>query len=411
MALLIAASGFFSASETALFYLSHDDVREFRRGSVAQRLAARLLEDPDRLLTSVLFWNLVINLMYFAVSVVVTQELSRSGHRVVAGAFGFLSLGGIILAGEVFPKSLAVSFKSSLAGMVSFPLTVAVRVLDPLQPRFYRITQSLRRAFWHHLARESHVDVADLERAVEMSQLNADIVEQETQVLHNVLDLAEIPVEEVMRPRGTYPVIAPGQDLSSIKQDLRSVVYVVVTAEDSEDVNQVIPLNSAIRTPSDQLHRVAEDVVIVPWCSNLATTLQQLRDTFTRVAVVINEYGESIGIVTFEDIIDTMLVAQPSRARRVLNREPVLEVAPGRYHVEGITTLRYLARRLGVSYVAEADGQITVAGMLQDELGHIPERGDSCRWMNHEVRVIDVTRKGRLRAMVIADPSQSELDA
>ena len=72
---LICASAFFSASETALFYLSHDELRAFRSGRPRERIVAALMADPERLLTGILFWNLVINLSYFAVSVVVARRM------------------------------------------------------------------------------------------------------------------------------------------------------------------------------------------------------------------------------------------------------------------------------------------------------------------------------------------------
>ena len=123
---------------------------------------------------------------------------------------------------------------------------------------------------------------------------------------------------------------------------------------------------------------------------------------FSHVASVVNEYGESIGIVTYDDIMDTVLSAEPSRTRRVLNREPVLEVAPGKYHVEGMTTLRYLSRKLDFDYEPDSDGLLTVAGMLHEELEHLPANGNECEWMGFRFRVIDASRRGHLRVMVFA---------
>ena len=93
MCCLILASGFFSASETALFYLSHDELRGMRTGTARERMAAELLRRADRLLTAVLFWNLVINLTYFATSVVVAQRLFRAAH----GVCPRVRAGGIVL--------------------------------------------------------------------------------------------------------------------------------------------------------------------------------------------------------------------------------------------------------------------------------------------------------------------------
>jgi CBS domain containing-hemolysin-like protein len=78
----------------------------------------------------------------------------------------------------------------------------------------------------------------------------------------------------------------------------------------------------------------------------------------------------------------------------------VLEVAPGCYHAEGITSLRHLAGRVGIEYDADSDGLVTLAGLLQEKLEHLPAVGDECRWHDFRIRVIEVSKRGRLRAML-----------
>ncbi len=400
MLCLILGSGFFSASETALFYLSHDELRSFRVGKPRERVAAALLGDADRLLTAVLFWNLVINLAYFAVSVVVAQRLDAEGQTAAAYTYGVASLFGIILLGEVLPKSTAVVFRRSLASLVSWPLALAVRLLDPITPSLRYVTLLARRAFWPHVVHEPYLQADDLERAVEASELSDEVIRQERQVLHNILDLSEITIEEVMRPRGTYVSQSVPVHLRDLNGEAPPGDTLIIQEQGTDEVDSAVPLADFAIVPDRNLEQAAEEVVHVPWCANLAYTLGLLRDRFCSVASVVNEYGETIGIVTYEDIIDTVLVPQPSRAKRVLRREPVLEIAPGRYHVEGITTLRYLCKRLDLEYEPEPDGQVTVSGVLNDRLERIPVVGDECLWRGYRFQVFDVFRRGQLRVTV-----------
>ena len=108
LALLICASAFFSGSETALFYLSRDELRTMQTGRPRERLVATLLRDPDRLLTAVLFWNLLINLSYFAISVVLTRRLIADGQSALAGLWSVVAVVGLIIGGRRrLPDSLA----------------------------------------------------------------------------------------------------------------------------------------------------------------------------------------------------------------------------------------------------------------------------------------------------------------
>jgi putative hemolysin len=405
---LILASGFFSGSETALFFLSHDELRVLRTGGVREKKVVQLLSDPDRLLTAVLFWNLAINLTYFAVSVVVAQRLAAAGENVAAGVFTLASLFAIILFGEVLPKSLAVVFRRSLVTLVSLPLTVAVRLADPITPALGRVARVVRRTFWPEIGREPALHADDLDRAVEASHESDDVIRQERQVLHNILDLSELTAEEVMRPRGTYISLPPPVHLEDLKGEVPAGDYLLIQEPGSEDIDRVVVLTSFSSIPRHNLEDAAEDVVYVPWCANLADILQLLRDRFCSLAVVVNEYGETIGIIIYEDLIDTILTPQASRTRRLFHREPILQIAPDCYHVEGITTLRYLAKALGIDYEPESDRLVTVAGMLHDELEHIPVVGDECEWQGYHIRVIDILKRGQLRVMVSRNPEAEE---
>lgn len=394
---LILASAFFSASETALFYLSRDELRTFRTGSSRERMAAELMRRPDRLLTAILFWNLLINLGFFATSIVIAQQLVSAGFSAAAGVLGIGSLFVIILFGEVLPKSGAVVFRRSLALLVSWPLAAAVRVLDPVLPGLGRLTRAIRRAFWPHVTREPHLDADDLERAVEVSQRSDDVVGQERQVLHNILDLSEITVEEVMRPRGTYVTLPPPVHIEALNRVVPNSSYIVVQQRGREEIEGAIPLLEFAEHPDTDLDQAAEDVVNVPWCATLADTLQLLRDAFCGLACVVNEYGETVGVVTYEDIIDTVLNPEPSRAKRLLRREPVVETSAGEYEVEGMTTLRYLCRRLNLDFEPTSENYVTVAGLLYEELEHIPAVGDECEWNGFRLRVAEVPAQGRIR--------------
>lgn len=405
MCVLVLGSGFFSSSETALFYLSHDELRGFRMGRARERIVAQLLSQPDRLLTAVLFWNLIINLTYFAVSIIVAHQLADSGFGTAAGVFGLASVFGIILLGEVLPKSLAVVFRRGWARTVSLPLSASVRVLDPILPKLAQLTRVARRTFWPHIRQEAYLNAEDLERAVEASKLSEDVVRQERQLLHNILDLSEIPVEEVMRPRGTFFSATSPLSLSTFHGEVPPGDYVAIYGEDMEEIQGAVPLASFSHLPEHHLDQSAEAVPYVPWCADLAYTLQLLREQYAGMAAVVNEYGETIGIVLAEDILDTILLAQPSRARRLLEREPVLEVSPGKYHVEGITTLRYLCRRLGMEYDPDEEEFVTVVGMMHEELEHLPAVGDSCEWRGYQVKVIEVIGRGRVRVMISKEPT------
>lgn len=397
---LIFASGFFSGSETAIFYLSRSELRQFSKGKPSEQIVAALAADADRLLTAVLFWNLLINLSYFAVAGVIARRLADQGMTAAAGVFTVGSLLAIILFGEVLPKSLSIVFRKKIAILVSWPLAASVRLLDPVIPLLQNISRLMRRTFWPHIQKESYLHSEDLERAVDASGSSEEVIRHERQILHNILDLSEMLVEEAMRPRGTYLTFNMPVQLEDLTKITPNTDYIILRKRDTEtdEIERIISLTELSSFSEKMLNQKSKRVIHVPWCANLSDVYSRFQAEDCLFASVVDEYGETIGIVSHDDIIDTLLSPEPSRAKRILRREPVREVAPGVYHVEGITTLRYLCRKLQQDYEIADDGLLTVAGMFHEKLEHIPEVGDVCDWLGFELEVIKVRKLGHLIA-------------
>ena len=136
MAVLIGCSAFFSGSEAALFSLRWFDRRALAQGTRAERSAELLLHDPDRLLSAVLFWNLLVNILYFSIASIVGIRLqSRPGlGQAHVFVFSAVTLLAIIFFSEMLPKSFAVIRPRPLVRLASVPLILSVRILDPVMP-------------------------------------------------------------------------------------------------------------------------------------------------------------------------------------------------------------------------------------------------------------------------------------
>src|SRR5262245_3976743 len=210
MGVLLGCSAFFSTCEAALFNLHRRDRRAFERGSASQRAAARLLADPSRLLTAILFWNLLANLSYFTLGSLVSlgmKEEDAGGWTIGVWSTGALLT--LVFVGEVVPKTLGVLQSRLLAGTVGLPLAAAVRALDPLVPLLTTVNVLSRRLLWPSFRPEPFLEVTDLERAVALSTSDAALLEQEEVVLRNIVALSEYRVDEMMRPRNQVLAFRP----------------------------------------------------------------------------------------------------------------------------------------------------------------------------------------------------------
>ncbi|MHC4399942.1 MAG: CNNM domain-containing protein [Planctomycetota bacterium] len=394
MGVLVLGSAFFSSSEAALFYLNRQERRRLASGNRSQRMAAALLADPDRLLTAVLFWNLVVNIAYFSIGSITSLEFQRNGRPGEAGAFAVGSLLVLIVFSEMLPKSLAVLKPRLVITLVGVPLAAAVRVLGPVLPVLRTINLVSRRVLWPSFTPEPYLRVGDLERAVELSTFDAALLEQEQAVLQSIVSLSEIRADELMRPRTRFLSFRPPVSLADLGGRLPPSGYLLVTEPESDEVSGAIALRSLSRVPTERLEEYAEAVVYVPWCTTAAEALEAMQRDQLQVAAVINELGETIGILTFDDVLETIFSPTSSRSERLLQRVPIRREGPGVWHVTGMTSLWRLVRHFRVE--RPASKSVTVAGVLQEALERLPQPGDECRWGPFHFKVLDAPEQGQL---------------
>ena len=162
---------------------------------------------------------------------------------------------------------------------------------------------------------------------------------------------------------------------------------------------------SQLSDPSaSRLDALAKTVSYVPWCATVAEALDDLRRHDRHVAAVINELGETIGIVTLDDIMESVFHEPSSRSERMLRTASLTKTGDQTWEATGMTTLRRLAARLG-RQLPETKS-VTVGGMLQEELQRLPVAGDAVYWGGLRFTVIAAPERGQLKARI--EPAQPE---
>ncbi|MBL4886407.1 MAG: DUF21 domain-containing protein [Planctomycetaceae bacterium] len=400
MLALTFASGFFSGSETALFSLSRDDLHRFRNGTKIETQIVSSLSQPSRLLTAILFWNLAINLSYFAISVVIARRLMNAEFPRAAWGISFLGVTSLILFGEVIPKSMAVAFSKHVSRAVIWPLEYSVRALDRVIPLLQMTTLALQRGFWSGLKEETILDADDLEKAVDLSSQSSEMITHERNILHHILDLSEIAVEELMRPRGTYVTVCEPVAWLDLGSSMPAGDFAAIVEPGTDQISAIYWLCDTIYNEKQGLESYRQSVVFLPWCANAAVAIHQMQEQMCHVAAVVDEYGQTIGVLTQQDLLDTMFSSSPSRARRILKREAVLEIDHQVYHLDGLTTLRYLAQFLEIDFDSDEEQSITVVGLLHQHLKEFPKVGNECVWKKWKLKVIEVKGPSRIRVLM-----------
>jgi CBS domain containing-hemolysin-like protein len=375
MGVLILFSALFSGSEAALFSLNRRGRRRLARAGVAGRIASNLLADPERLLSAILFWNLLINMTYFAMAAIVGGRLEADPQAGPSTAILFTaaSLLTIIFFSEMLPKSVAVLAPEKLSMLVGPPLSIAVRVVSPVLPLVKATNLAASRLIWPSFTPEPEIDLADIERAIELGTDDAALLKRERVALRGLVEIAETRVGELMRPRSKLSLHRKKSVRAAVADATPPGGYLMVT-DDEGTITSAIGVRMLRPSQMDDLNEVAEPVIYVPWTALVSQVLDQLVEEDRSVAVVVNEFGEPIGALSIDDILRRILA--PRRGDDELPGDTAIKkLGPDHYRVLGSLSFRHLTRQLEID--APDDAVTTVAGFIQRQNSRLPRVGDS----------------------------------
>jgi CBS domain containing-hemolysin-like protein len=409
MLVLMVLSAFFSCSEAAFFSLGQTDRSELKAGGSVARLAVRLLENSERLLNSILLGNLVVNLLTFTISSIVTFQLQLHGRTDLASLMWGGSLLAVILFCEVLPKNVGVLAPRFFVLLWAVPLSVVIRFLQPILPILQRINILSRRLFFPHFLVEPYLRIGDLERAVEMSGEDATLLKREQRVLQNIVSISDIRAEELMRPRSLLKTFHPSVSFEQILESLRGKLprsgYCLLTEAESDEIALALSFTRFSMLSSDSAWEDQfEPIIYVPWSSSVANVFDRLQRESRNVAVVVNEFGETVGILTLDDIIETIFTREQGRSRRLLNQIELKRISPECWQLNGLTSLRRLQRKFGVLFTGYSS--LTVGGLIREMLERLPKAGDVCRIDSLEFHVMEVSEDNDLTVHMITKNTQ-----
>jgi CBS domain containing-hemolysin-like protein len=400
MLLLLGFSAFFSISEASFFSLGRTERIKLSGGRRVSQLAAKLIAQPERLLNSILFGNLIANLLIFTISASITFSLQKSGRSDLAVCFAFGVIFSVILCGEVLPKILGVIMPGFFAVLTAIPLSIIVRLLQPIIPLLSFVNLLSRRIFVPKFKPEENIRVSDLELAVELSKEDQTLLRSEQRVIQNIVSLSEIQVEELMSPRSLLRCFAPDIKFEEVLESLQGKIprsgYCLLTESNSDEIAAAINLNGLLNLSEQDWHKKTEQVIYVPWKATAAKVFDLLQNKGCNVAVVINEFGETIGILTLDEIIETIFTRKQGRSRRLLDRLEIERIGDSTWIVNELTSLRSIRQQFNLPFTKYSS--ITVGGLLREILERFPRKGDICKIDDYELKVIEVTDEYHLIA-------------
>lgn len=374
-----------------MFSLGQTEKRSLADKGILGKLALHLLAQPERLLNSILLGNLCANLVFFTLASVIAFRLGEQSS--LAWGIGLGSLLIVIIFAEIMPKTAGVTFSQFFALWTCVPLSFLVRMLQPILPMLSFLNLLSRRLIDPHFESEPYLRVSDLERAVALSGNDAALLKREQRSLQNIVSLSEMEAGELMRPRSWLKTFRPPITFTQVLTELNGTLprsgYCLLTEPDSDEIASVLCL---VRLTAEKLEtdweNQFENVLYVPWCASVAEVFDRLQHTEQKIAVVVNEFGETIGIITMDDIVAMLFTRNQGRSRGLLDRREMNMIASHCWQLTGLTSLRTLERRFNIPF--RQYSSLTVGGLMREHLERLPRAGDVCDVETLQFRVVSV---------------------
>ncbi|MCQ4235299.1 HlyC/CorC family transporter [Pseudomonas stutzeri] len=405
---LILCSAFFSSSETGMLSLNRYRLRHrAREGHRGARRAIDLLARPDRLLGTILVGNNFVNILASSIATVIAVQLWGEAGIAIA-TLGVTLL--LLIFGEIAPKTFAALHPETVAYPVSLPLAALQKVLYPVVALLGWISNGLLRLAGIDPTAKRSDSLSSEELRSVVRESGSDLPLNRQSMLLGILDLERVTVDDIMIPRNEVAGIDLEDDLETIIGQLRTTSHtrLPVFRKDINQIEGIIHMRHIARLLShDQLTRdslleACSPPYFVPENTPLSTQLLNFQKQKRRIGIVVDEYGDVMGIVTLEDILEE-IVGEFSN-QDTLRSPDIHPQDDGTQVIDGAAYLREINRALG--WQLPCDGPRTLNGLITEALEHIPDSGICLQIGRYRLEILQAAdnRVKSVRAWAIEPP-------
>ncbi len=393
LGILIIFSALFSGIETALMAVGKVKINSLvdqkRKGSLALQ---RIKNKTPKMIITILIGNNLINISAASLATVVFMDLFGSkGVGIAMGIMTFM----ILVFGEIAPKTFAAQNAVKVSLIAAIPLEFLMKLLFPFVWFFEKITNFVNKLSGTKDKKE--VSEEELKSFLVMGRKEGVLDKEEAEMMHNILEFKDTKVVDVMTHEDEVDMVDGDKRINEIIEFVvkspfsRYPVYVgerdnVIGVVDVDDILKVIHEKKT----SKKIKSIAKEVLFIPESKDVDDLLGDLDKRNEKIALVVNEYEDVIGLVSIEDILEEIVGDVFDKSRR--RSEYLTKISEGIFRTKAKITLEELNKILKVKLDSETSN--TLGGFIQDKLERIPRKGEKIRFRKLTFIIEKVNNKG-----------------
>ena len=394
LAVLLILSAFFAISETSLMSVNRYRLKHMsKEGNVGAKLALKLLNETDKLLSVILLCNNFANSAAAAlVTLIVVEFFGTQESIIFVGTLVTTFM--IVIFSEISPKVIGAAHPEKLAPFCSY-------ILYPLLRIFYPIVLFLNffvLGFLKLVNIKTNFDQNDL---INMDELKSIISESGTfipqknkSIFLNLIDLNKVTIDEVMMPHTSVEAVHIKQSIDEILEKVINSNYRQMVVKDSDEILGVIDskkiLNLFIKEEKDEItHKKLMELIEPPYFIPSGTTIykqiQYFQDNQEKKGFIVNEHGDFLGLVSLEDLLEEIIgefnTDIPSKLSKIITEDDG-------WIIDGGISIRDLNKKLNLKL--PTDGPITISGLIIEFLENIPDTNTSFKMHKTRFEIINI---------------------
>ena len=411
---LILLSGFFSASETALtaFRSIHLEKLEDGKHDKQVNLLKKWLKNPNEMLTGLLLGNNIVNILASSIATIVTiQFMGTSSKSVAVATIGMTVV--ILVFGEITPKIIAKNHSLKIAGVVIVIVYWFSFFTKPLIKILIWISKFIGRLLGIELEDETlMITEEDIISFVNVGEAEGIIEEDEKEMIHSIVGFGETSAKEVMTPRTAmlafegnktiddiwYEMVDNGFSRIPVYEDtidnILGVLYIKDIMNSIKDGNTNVPIKNFIRPG-----------YFVPETKSIIEILKEFKALKVHIAMVLDEYGGIVGLLTIEDLIEE-IVGEIRDEFDTEEEEFITQIDENSYEVDAMIDIETLDKELCLN-LPESDDYESLGGLIVTELGRLATIGDELKFNGVKLKVLEIN-KMRVSRVLIEKEQQSD---
>lgn len=405
LVILLLLSAFFSSAETCLTTVNKIRMRSLAEdGNKRAKVVLRITENSGKLLSAILIGNNIVNLSASSLTTTIAYKLGGSAVAIATALITVL----ILIFGEITPKTIASTHAEKLALLYAYPIRFVMWIITPISFILNAISRVI--FFILRIDPNAKTDVMtedEIRTIVDESHESGVIEEEEREMINNVFDLGEAKAKEVMVPR----VNVVFADVESTYKELIEIfrenkfTRLPVYEETTDNIIGILNMKDLLLFDNTQdfyVRNILREAYFTYEHKSIDELLVEMRENSINIAIVLDEYGETAGLITLEDILEEIVGEIRDEYDENEEDELFKEITPYEFVVEGSMSLDDLNDRLELEL--DSEDFDSVGGIMIENLERIPEEGDEVTTENGIRMVVDSLSKNRVEKVHIYLP-------